>query len=49
MKSKMMLYIGSTVIILWGVAHIIPTKSIVEGFGEITKENQILITMERVA
>jgi hypothetical protein len=49
MKSKILLYVGSIVIILWGVSHIIPTKSVVEGFGSITDENQLLITMEWVA
>ena len=49
MKSKILLYVGSIVIILWGVAHIVPTKSVVEGFGSITQENQLIITMEWVA
>lgn len=49
MKSKILLYVGSIVIILWGVSHIVPTKSVVEGFGSITEENQLLITMEWVA
>ena len=49
MKSKILLYVGSIVIILWGVAHIVPTKAVVEGFGSITEENQLLITMEWVA
>jgi hypothetical protein len=31
------LYVGSIVIILWGIAHIvIPTKGIVQGFGPIS-------------
>ena len=49
MKSKILLYVGSIVIILWGVSHIVPTKSVVAGFGSITEENQLLITMEWVA
>jgi hypothetical protein len=49
MKSKTLLYIGSIVIILWGVSHIVPTKSVVEGFGPITEDNQLIITMEWVA
>ena len=49
MKSKILLYVGSIVIILWGVAHIVPTKAVVAGFGSITEENQLLITMEWVA
>jgi hypothetical protein len=49
MKSKTLLYVGSIVIILWGISHIVPTRSVVEGFGSITEENQLLITMEWVA
>ncbi len=49
MVSDVILYVGSTLIILWGAAHIAPTKSIVEGFGELTEENRSIITMEWVA
>jgi len=49
MKSKILLYVGSIVIILWGVSHIVPTQSVVAGFGSITDENQLIITMEWVA
>ena len=49
MKSKTLLYVGSIVIILWGVSHIVPTKSVVEGFGPITEDNRLIITMEWVA
>lgn len=49
MKSKVLLYIGSIVIFLWGVSHIIPTPGVVEGFGSITRDNQLIITMEWVA
>jgi hypothetical protein len=49
MKSKTLLYVGSIVIFLWGVSHIIPTKSVVQGFGPISEENRLLITMEWAA
>ena len=49
MLNEILLYIGSIVIILWGVAHIIPTKSIVSGFGEISEDNKKIITMESIA
>ena len=44
-----LLYIGSIVIILWGIGHLIPTKSIVKGFGELTDDNKKTITMEWIA
>lgn len=49
MINDIMLYIGSIIIILWGVGHIIPTKSIVNNFGPITEDNKRIITMEWVA
>jgi len=46
MISIIMLYVGSVVITLWGVAHIVPTKSVVRGFGPISQDNRRIITME---
>jgi hypothetical protein len=43
------LYIGSVIIILWGIAHLIPTKAIVKGFGEISGDNKKVLTMEIIA
>lgn len=47
--NDILLYIGSIVILLWGIAHIIPTKSIVSGFGSISEDNKRIITMESIA
>ena len=41
-----LLYLGSGLTIIWGVAHIFPTKSVVQGFGEISIDNKRIITME---
>ena len=49
MINSVLLYVGSTIITLWGIAHIIPTKSIVKGFGEISLDNKRTITMEWIA
>ncbi|MFC1922798.1 hypothetical protein ACFLY4_05860 [Chloroflexota bacterium] len=49
MTASIMLYVGSVVIILWGIAHIIPTKSVVDGFGSLSLDNFRIITMEWVA
>ena len=46
MTENILLYIGSIIIILWGIAHIIPTKSVVSGFGSISEDNKRIITME---
>jgi len=45
--NEFMLYGGSVVIILWGVAHItIPTKDIIKEFGPISDDNQRILAME---
>ena len=47
--SDILVFIGSAVIIIWGIAHIIPTKSIVAGFGEISADNKKVLAMENIA
>ena len=42
-------YAGSVIIVLWGIAHILPVRSIVAGFGDIAEDNRKIITMEWVA
>ncbi|MBI4708164.1 MAG: hypothetical protein HY761_09635 [Candidatus Omnitrophica bacterium] len=49
MINDIMLYIGSIVSILWGIAHIIPTKFVVTDFGQISEDNKRIITMEWIA
>jgi hypothetical protein len=47
--NDILLYIGSAVLIVWGIAHIVPTKNVVSGFGIISEDNKRIITMEWVA
>ena len=49
MVNSILAYTGSAIIIIWGIAHIIPTRSVVKGFGEISQENRRIITMEWIA
>lgn len=49
MQNETLLYIGSIVIILWGIAHIIPTKPIVNSFGVISEDNKKVLAMELIA
>ncbi len=46
MIQLVFLYVGAGLISFWGIAHLFPTKSVVEGFGEITLDNRRIITME---
>jgi len=49
MSDTLVLYIGSILIFFWGIAHIIPTKAVVRGFGALSQENRRILTMEWVA
>ena len=44
-----LLYIASGILLLWGIAHIVPTTAVVKGFGELSADNRQIITMEWVA
>lgn len=44
--SETLLYLGSLLPAVWGIAHLFPTRSVVRGFGEISADNRRIITME---
>jgi hypothetical protein len=46
MTSLVFLYTAAGLTTLWGIAHLVPTKSVVDGFGDITEDNKRIITME---
>ena len=39
-------FISAAVLIGWGIAHVIPTKKVVDAFGGISVDNKRIITME---
>ena len=45
MKKKL-LYISGILTLLWGIAHLFPTIGVVKGFGDISSDNKLIITME---
>ncbi len=47
--QALLLYTGAIIIILWGIGHLFPTKSIVTGFGNLSSDNYKIITMEWIA
>jgi len=49
MFNNVLLYAGSLIIFVWGVAHIIPTPNVVAGYGPLSEDNRRMITMEWVA
>ena len=46
MTGNLLLYLASLLTIAWGVTHLFPTKNVVKGFGDISLDNQRVITME---
>ena len=49
MLNNIFIYISSIIIIMWGIAHIIPTKNVVSGYGEISRDNKLIFIMEWIA
>lgn len=43
------LYAGGALTILWGAAHLYPTKKVADNFGRITRDNRLILTMEWIA
>ncbi len=48
MIDNLLLIIGSAIVALWGIAHLFPTKGVVQDFGNISLDNKRIITMEWV-
>ena len=46
--GEIYVYLAGAMIFCWGIAHLIPTKSVVRNFGTISLDNQHIITMEWV-
>jgi hypothetical protein len=49
MLNQILLYVGSGVIFFWGIGHIIPTRSVVKDFEDISIDNKRIITMTWIA
>ena len=49
MANEILLYIGAGLITAWGIAHLVPTRAIVNGFGDISEDNKKILTMELIA
>ena len=44
--NQVVLYVAAAMTDLWGVAHLFATRRVVAGFGDLTKDNRRIITME---
>ncbi len=47
--NQILLYLGGALTIGWGTSHLYPTQKIVRGFGGISHDNQLVLTMEWLA
>jgi hypothetical protein len=46
MTDQVLFYLAGLLCIFWGVFHLVPTRNVVNGFGEISQDNKQVITME---
>jgi hypothetical protein len=46
MGHLFLFYIASAFLVFWGIAHLVPTKSVIRGFGDISRDNKRIIMME---
>jgi len=47
--SFVLMMIAGIIILLWGVAHMVPTRSVVDGLGLYDLDSERIVTMEWVA
>jgi len=48
-SSAALAYLASAVLIGWGIAHLAPTRAVAASFGEITRNNRLILVMEWTA
>lgn len=49
MAAEALVYAAAIIVFMWGVAHLVPTGSVIAGFGGISLDNRRVLTMEWVA
>ena len=47
--DRLLRYAGSGLTVLWGIAHLIPTRSVARRFGDISADNRRIVNMEWIA
>ena len=46
MAGKILIYLSAFFTFTWGAALLVPTRSILRGFGEISADNRRIVAME---
>jgi len=49
MTNDLLVYSGAILTLIWGVAHLFPTKSVVKGFGDISTDHKRILAMEWIS
>ena len=49
MTAEILVYAAAGLVAVWGIAHLVPTRAVVAGFGGISLDNRRVLTMEWVA
>jgi hypothetical protein len=49
MIKDIMIYAGSIIAIIWGIAHLAPTRSIVSSMKNISRDDRLVFKMEWIA
>jgi len=44
--NGLLIYVGSGLLVFWGVFHMIPTRNVIKGFGVISTDNRRILAME---
>jgi hypothetical protein len=47
--DHVLVWTAAGLVAAWGVSHLVPTKQVVAGFGEISADNRRILTMEWIA
>ena len=47
--STLLAALAAAITTVWGIAHLIPTRNVVAGFGTLSKDNRLVITQEWIA
>jgi len=46
MINSVILYVSAAMLVTWGIAHLVPTRSVVKDFGHVSPDNKKIIAME---
>ncbi len=46
---EVLVYVGSAIVFVWGIGHLVPTRSVVVGLGDLTIDSRRIVTMEWIA